>query len=141
MQQKKTWTDASFSPTEAELEILKKYKKRSEMGEIWRRLRKNKAAVLGLVMLFIIFMAAAFADVLYDYESEVVLPNYSSTLIAPAWSTRWALTSWDGMCWPVSSTVPGSPWKSRCSPRRSPSAWAVLLAHMQAISAAGSTAL
>lgn len=83
MQQKKTWTDASFSPTEAELEILKKYKKRSEMGEIWRRLRKNKAAVLGLIMLFIIFMAAAFADVLYDYESEVVLPNYASTLIAP----------------------------------------------------------
>lgn len=83
MQQDKTWTDASFSPTEAELEILNKYKKRSELGEIWRRLRKNKAAVLGLVMLFIIFMAAAFADVLYDYESEVVLPDYSSTLIFP----------------------------------------------------------
>lgn len=39
--------------------------------------------MLGLVLLFIIFMSALFADVLYDYETEVVLPNYSSTLIAP----------------------------------------------------------
>ena len=80
---KQSKTSGLFSPTQAELDILAKYKKRSELGEIWRRLRKNKAAVLGLVLLFIIFMSALFADVLYDYETEVVLPNYSSTLIAP----------------------------------------------------------
>ena len=80
---KQSKTSGLFSPTQAELDRLAKYKKRSELGEIWRRLRKNKAAVLGLVLLFIIFMSALFADVLYDYETEVVLPNYSSTLIAP----------------------------------------------------------
>ena len=80
---KQSKTSGLFSPTQAELDILAKYKKRSELGEIWRRLRKNTAAVLGLVLLFIIFMSALFADVLYDYETEVVLPNYSSTLIAP----------------------------------------------------------
>lgn len=80
---KQSKTSGLFSPTQAELDILAKYKKRSELGEIWRRLRKNKAAVLGLVLLFIIFMSTLFADVLYDYETEVVLPNYSSTLIAP----------------------------------------------------------
>lgn len=80
---KQSKTSGLFSPTQAELDILAKYKKRSELGEIWRRLRKNKAAVLGLVLLFIIFMSALFADVLYDYETEVVLSNYSSTLIAP----------------------------------------------------------
>lgn len=80
---KQSKTSGLFSPTQAELDILAKYKKRNELGEIWRRLRKNKAAVLGLVLLFIIFMSALFADVLYDYETEVVLPNYSSTLIAP----------------------------------------------------------
>ena len=68
---KQSKTSGLFSPTQAELDILAKYKKRSELGEIWRRLRKNKAAVLGLVLLFIIFMSALFADVLYDYETEI----------------------------------------------------------------------
>lgn len=72
-----------FTPTPEELEILQKYKKRSQLSEIWRRLRKNKAAVLGFIMLCIIFAAAIFADVLYDYETEVILPDYSATLIAP----------------------------------------------------------
>ena len=80
---KQSKTSGLFSPTQAELDILAKYKKRSELGEIWRRLRKNKAAVLGLVLLFIIFMSALFADVLYDYETEVVLPHSAYPLISP----------------------------------------------------------
>ena len=78
-----TKKQADFSPTPEELKILRTYKKRSQLAEIWRRLRKNKAAVLGLVMLFIIFMAAVFADVLYDYETQVIQPDYSSTLLSP----------------------------------------------------------
>lgn len=72
-----------FQPTAAELEILSKYKKRSQTAEIWRRLRKNKAAVLGLVMLVLILLAAVFADVLYDYDTQVIQPNYSETLLSP----------------------------------------------------------
>lgn len=72
-----------FQPTAAELEILSKYKKRSQAAEIWRRLRKNKAAVLGLIMLVLILLAALFADVLYDYDTQVIQPNYSETLLSP----------------------------------------------------------
>ena len=66
MSEKSFLTD--IQPTPAELEILQKYKKRSQLAEIWRRLRKNKAAVIGLIMLVIIFLAAIFADVIYDYD-------------------------------------------------------------------------
>ena len=83
MKQKKIFATADFSPTQAELEILRTYKKRSQLTEIWRRLRKNKAAVLGLIMLSIIFLAAIFADVLYDYDTVVIQPDYSSTLLFP----------------------------------------------------------
>lgn len=73
----------AFAPTRAELEILEKNKKRSQAAEIWRRLRKNKAAVIGLILLLIIFLTAIFADVLYDYDTVVVLPDYGSTLMSP----------------------------------------------------------
>ena len=115
---KQSKTSGLFSPTQAELDILAKYKKRSELGEIWRRLRKNKAAVLGLVLLFIIFMSALFADVLYDYETEVVLPNYSSTLIAPCLEHPLGT---DELGRDVLARIaPACPWRSPCSPPPSP---------------------
>ena len=77
-------TASEYQPTQAEQEILRKYKKRSWFAEIWRRLRKNKAAVIGLVMLLIIFLAAIFADVLYDYDEVVIKPDYASTLQTPS---------------------------------------------------------
>lgn len=81
MSEKSFLTD--IQPTPAELEILQKYKKRSQLAEIWRRLRKNKAAVIGLIMLVIIFLAAIFADVIYDYDELVIKPDYGSTLLRP----------------------------------------------------------
>ena len=39
-------------------------KKQSQIKEIWRRFRKNKAAVLGLIVLGILFFCAIFADVI-----------------------------------------------------------------------------
>jgi len=39
-------------------------KKQSQLKEIWRRYRKNKAAVLGLVVLVILVFSAIFADVI-----------------------------------------------------------------------------
>ena len=66
--------------TDQEREILKKYKKRSTLLETWRRLKKNKGAVIGLILICVIILVAVFADILYDYDSVVIQPDYSATL-------------------------------------------------------------
>ena len=43
-------------------------KKRSQLLEIWRRLKKSKVAMVGLVMLIFLILLAIFADVLVDYD-------------------------------------------------------------------------
>ncbi|MCK9330758.1 MAG: ABC transporter permease [Candidatus Cloacimonetes bacterium] len=47
-------------------------KKRSQAGEIWRRLRQNKASMVGLVIIIIVILMAVFADVIapYDYSQQ-----------------------------------------------------------------------
>lgn len=61
----------------------KKYGKRSQIYEIWRRLKKNKAAMAGLIILIIIIMAAFFAGIIFDYENVVIKPDYSNVLQWP----------------------------------------------------------
>jgi len=47
-------------------------KKRSQAGEIWRRLRQNKASMVGLVIIIVVILMAVFADVIapYDYSQQ-----------------------------------------------------------------------
>ena len=52
--------------------ILEHSKKRSQFVDIWRRLCKNRLAVLGMIVLLILVFAAIFADVIapYDYAQQ-----------------------------------------------------------------------
>ena len=52
-------------------EQTKKYKKNSQVKEIWRRFRKSKTAMLGLILLIIIVLIAIFADVIVPYETAI----------------------------------------------------------------------
>lgn len=57
-------------------------KKRSQLGEVWHRLKKNKAAVVSLVVLALIIITAILAPVLapYGYEQE----DYSASFAPPS---------------------------------------------------------
>lgn len=49
-------------------------KKKSQLGEVWRRLKKNKLAMIGMVIVLLLVLLAIFADQIapYDYaESNV----------------------------------------------------------------------
>jgi len=46
----------------------KKYKKESQWKEIWRRMRKNRAAMIGLCIFTFIVLVAVFADVIVPYD-------------------------------------------------------------------------
>lgn len=43
----------------------------SQIGEIWYRLRKNKAAMVGLGIIIVIILVAIFADVIADYDLAI----------------------------------------------------------------------
>lgn len=66
---------------------VRKSKKNSQVKEVWRRFRKSKTAMLGLVLLAIILLMAIFADLIVPY-SEAVKQNITSRLQGPS-SEHW----------------------------------------------------
>jgi len=65
-------------------DIARKYKKRSQSAEIWRRFRKNKSAVIGLVVVILIILIAIFADVIVDYQQLAIKINPAERLEPPS---------------------------------------------------------
>jgi len=66
------------------VEVTKKYKKRSQLRGIWIRLKRNKAAILGLMMFLVLVSAAVFADSIADYETRVKQIDYMRRLEKPS---------------------------------------------------------
>lgn len=63
-------------------------KKRSQMQEVWRRLKKNRMAMIGLVIVCILVLIAIFADVLFDYNDVVIKQNTAIRLQGPS-ASHW----------------------------------------------------
>lgn len=59
-------------------------KGRSQISTVWRRLRKNKLAVVGLFILTIMLLVALFAGVLTDYETEVIKMDMPNRMAPPS---------------------------------------------------------
>lgn len=67
----------------SEKRVIKKSKKNSQGKEIWRRFRKSKTAMLGLVLLIFVVGIAIFADVIVPYETAVT-QNVAERLQGPS---------------------------------------------------------
>lgn len=76
-------THNNKKPTDA-LKIKQKYKKQSQLKEIWFRLKKNKTSVLGLVIILIIISLAIASGFIYDYDKDVINQNISERLQFPS---------------------------------------------------------
>ena len=59
-------------------------KKRSQIKAIWFRFKKNKLAVIGMVLLLFMASVAILADVIADYEQYVITQNISQRLQPPS---------------------------------------------------------
>ena len=59
-------------------------KKRSQWLEVWHRLKRNKMAMLGLVILSVVVLAAIFANLIADYETVVIAQNLRDRLQGPS---------------------------------------------------------
>ena len=64
--------------------VSKKYAKRSQMAEIWRNLKKNKGAVIGLVLIVLLILLAVCAPLLYDYDRDIVAQTIRERLQGPS---------------------------------------------------------
>ncbi|KMV76016.1 hypothetical protein PSAG_04606 [Fusobacterium animalis D11] len=49
-----------------------KNKKQSQWAEVFRMLKKNRMAMLGLIILVILVLLALFADVIANYDAVVI---------------------------------------------------------------------
>lgn len=61
------------------------FKARSMLAETWKRLKKNKGAMIGLVIVIILLLLAIFASVIYDYDTDVIGQHYDELLQPPSW--------------------------------------------------------
>ena len=59
------------------------YKRRSQSAEIWRRFKKSKTAIIGLIMLSVLVLLAIFADVITPYDAEK--SDAANRLQLPSW--------------------------------------------------------
>ena len=59
-------------------------KRNSPAREIWRRFKKNKAAMLGLGIFSVMVLLALFADVICDYDTQVIAQDVANRLKAPS---------------------------------------------------------
>ncbi|MBU5426091.1 ABC transporter permease [Tissierella pigra] len=59
-------------------------KKKGQWSEVWRRLRRNKMAMLGLTIISIFILLALFADVIADYDEVAIKMNTSIRLQGPS---------------------------------------------------------
>ena len=65
------------------IKVLAKYKKRSQMGEIWHRLVRNNSSLAGVIILGIIFLLAIIS-LFMSFES-VTATNVPVRFSAPSW--------------------------------------------------------
>lgn len=59
-------------------------KKRSQVGEVWHQLKKNKGAMLGLALIIIIILTTVVANIVLDYDTHIVGMNVMDRLQGPS---------------------------------------------------------
>ena len=63
------------------------FKKQSKSKEVWRRFKKNKAAMIGLVVIMLLILSTVFADAIVPYSSAV--KQNSKIRLLPPSSEHW----------------------------------------------------
>lgn len=76
--------DTSAVPKTDLRSASKKYQRQSQMQIVLHQLCKNKGAMVGLTIILFLALVAIFADVLFDYETDVVGINMAEKLLGPS---------------------------------------------------------
>ncbi len=73
---------------EKEIRAHQKYKKRSSMGMVWHQLKKNKGAIIGLILISLVIILALCAPLIYDYKTDIV-KNHVRDRMQPPNAEHW----------------------------------------------------
>ena len=96
------------------------FKKPNQLKEIWRRLKKDKLAMFGLIVILLIIVMAVCANFAADYEAVIKLNTKIRLQPPPLPSICSAPTATAATSSPAVSTAPGCHWQSAFSARCSP---------------------
>lgn len=58
--------------------------KHNRFLEVWKQFKRNKGAMFGLAALLILVLIAVFADVIWDYETEIIAMQVGDRLAKPS---------------------------------------------------------
>ena len=58
-------------------------RRRSQASEVWGRLKKNKGAMVGLFIVTVLVLIAIFADVMFDFDTDIAASNLMERLQKP----------------------------------------------------------
>lgn len=73
-----------FTKKASDTAAKNKYVKRSKAQEIWHQFKKNKGAVVGLILLIVILVVAFAAGFIYDFKSDICMLSRNGRLIPPS---------------------------------------------------------
>lgn len=59
-------------------------KKKSQVADVWKRLCRNKTALIGLVIVVMLALMALLSPLLINYETQVIKADYGNTLQWPS---------------------------------------------------------
>ena len=60
------------------------YKKRSLWADVWKRLRKNTTAVIGMLMFLCILLVCVLSPLFYNFETDIIAVDVSNQLQGPS---------------------------------------------------------
>lgn len=66
------------------IEKVSQHKKQSQLVEVWKRLLRNKTAILGLIIVSTLILLALFAPLMFDYDGVVIKQNIKERLQTPS---------------------------------------------------------
>lgn len=69
---------------ESKVQNLKKYKKRSQLWDIWKRLKRNRMAMIGLIVILLEVCLAFSADMIADYDAVVIKQDIKGRFQPPS---------------------------------------------------------
>ena len=58
-------------------------KEQGQFIQVWKRFRRSKTAMVALIIIILLILTAIFADVLVDYDTQVVAQNSADRLMKP----------------------------------------------------------
>ena len=62
----------------------RKYKKHSLWGDVWKRLRKNTTAVVGMSVFLLILLVSLASPIIYSYDKDIIAVDIANQLQGPS---------------------------------------------------------